>query len=308
MNTFNRLIPIVVALLWCVYGVEIYQFSVITDSISSNWGIHRLVVIPTLLLLVLWVGTGGVNRLATICSWIMPFFLAIYLAMGMWVILHEMGSLPMIFADVFRSAFTGHAAVGGFAGSSVMMAIGQGTARAAYSSDIGIGYDSIIQSESRSHEPQRQGHLAILGVLVDNLICTFSILIVLVSGVWKSIDPMEGSELIKTALSSYFPYMEYFIPFFFFVTGYTTIIAFFTTGIKCARYVAPKWGKRLYIPYGVLSFICFSFLPQSQVLLIMSISGAMLLIINMLGMFRLRHEIVFAEAEVLTLTSLEEVN
>ncbi|MFZ0564604.1 MAG: alanine:cation symporter family protein, partial [Chlamydiales bacterium] len=221
-------------------------------------------------------------------------------------LIHSIGSLPAVLADVFRSAFTGHAAVGGFAGSSFMLAIQYGLSKAAYSSDIGIGYDSVIQSESRTVRPEKQGHLAILGVLIDNLICTFTILVVLISGAWKAIGPLQGSEVIQTALSAYFPYMQFFVPFFLFITGYTTIIAFLIAGIKCARYISPRWGKRIYIFYAILSFICFSFLPQNQVILVMSLSGALLLIINLLGIFRLRHEISFTETEEVPITVHEK--
>ncbi len=294
----NRFLPLAVAFLLCIYGVEIYQFSVITDSISSNWHLNRFAVIAVLLVLVLYASIGGVRRIGMICSWVMPVFMVIYLAMGIWVIGQEASALPYILADVFKSAFTGHAAVGGFAGSSVILAIQHGIGRAAYSADIGVGYDSIIQSESATLHPERQARLAILGVVLDNVICTFSILIVLASGVWKALEPLEGSQLIQAALGSYFPYMEYFIPFFFIVTGFTTIIAYFVVGIKCARYLSPRFGRRLYIFYGTASFVFFSFVPQNQALLVMSVSGAMLLLVNLLGIFRLRKEIGFEEIEI----------
>lgn len=295
----SRVIPLIVAALLCVYGVEIYQFSVITESISTNWQVDKWIVIVGLLAFVLYASLGGVRRIGTICSWVMPFFLFIYACMGLWVIVHEIPQIPSIFANVFVSAFTGHAAVGGFAGSSVALAIQHGVSRASYSADIGIGYDSIIQSESSATNPARQARLAILGVLIDNIICTFSILIVLTSGVWKALNPIEGSQLIQVALSSYFPFMEFFIPFFFIVTGYTTIIAYFVVGIKCASFLAPKWGRFVYLFYGTLSFIFFSFVPQNQALLVMSVSGSMLLMINLLGVFLLRKEISFAD-EVLS--------
>ncbi len=294
----SRLLPIAVAGLLCVYGVEIYQFSVITESVSSNWNINRFVVMAVLLGLVLYAAIGGVRRIGQICTWVMPFFLVVYLGMGFWVIGQELAALPAILVDVFKSAFTGHAAVGGFVGSTVVLAIQLGIARAAYSADIGVGYDSIIQSESATQHPEKQARLAILGVVIDNVICTFSILIVLVSGAWKALEPMEGSELIQVALGTYFPYMEYFIPFFLIVTGYTTIIAFFVVGIKCACYLSPRFGRALYIFYGSTSFVFFSFVPQHQALLVMSVSGAMLLSINLLGIFRLRKEIAFDEVDL----------
>ena len=70
--------------------------------------------------------------------------------------------MPAIFKTVFTSAFTGHAAIGGFAGSTALLAIQHGISRAAYSADIGIGYDSIIQSESNVIHPEKQARLAIL--------------------------------------------------------------------------------------------------------------------------------------------------
>ena len=45
------------------------------------------------------------------------------------------------------------------------VAIQHGVSRAAYSADIGIGYDSIIQSESTAVHPEKQARLAILGGL-----------------------------------------------------------------------------------------------------------------------------------------------
>jgi alanine or glycine:cation symporter, AGCS family len=304
-----RWIPLGVAFLLCIYGVEIYQFSVITESISSNWHIPRAFVVGILLISVFYAAVGGVQRIGKICSWIMPMFLIIYLLIGLWIMAHEAYRIPDLLSDVFRSAFNGHAAVGGFAGASVLLAIQHGISRAAYSSDIGIGYDSIIQSESSSVHPERQSRLAILGVLIDNSICTVSIFIVLISGVWKAQPTFVGSQLVQEGLSCYFPYMQYFIPLFFVVTGYTTIIAYFAVGLKCARYLAPSWGRKLYLVYAFFAFIFFSYVSQSYALLVMSVSGALLLITNLSGIFRLRHEIQFAEvSEIESVRPQETIN
>lgn len=303
----NRFLPFIVAFLICIYGVEIYQFSVMTESVTTNWHLNRFLVIAVLLGLVLYAALGGVQRVGKICALLMPFFLMLYILMGIWVIISEAHLLPSIMSEVFTSAFTGHAAVGGFAGSSVILTIQQGIARASYSSDIGIGYDSIIQSESRTVYPERQARLAILGVLVDNTICSFTIFIVLLSGVWKLQDPQLGSQLIQTALDGYFPYMNIFIPVFFIITGYTTTIAYLVVGLKCAKYLAPKNGKSWYVAYGVTAFIFFSYAPQHQALLVMSVAGVMLLIINLSGIFKLRKEISFNGSNSLKGTMANEI-
>ena len=125
-----------------------------------------------------------------------------------------------------------------------------------------------------------------------------SILMVLVTGVWKAAEPIQGSHLVQVALSHYFPMMDLFMPLFLIFCGYTTIIAFFVVGLKCARYLMPRRGTAIFTCYAMSTFVLFTFVNQTRTLLVMSIAGAMLLIINIIGIYRLRHEIVFSsEAE-----------
>lgn len=290
----NQWVPFLVGLLLCLYGVEIYQFSVITDSIVANWDVPRIGVIAALLALVLFAGIGGVARIGKISSRLIPFFIASYLLMGSWVILHHLTEIPAMLGQVFLSAFTGQAAVGGFAGSTILLAIQHGIARAAYSADIGIGNDSVIQSESMVINPAIQGRLAICGVFMDNIVCTMSILIVLTTGVWSSSDSMMASSMIQEALGQHFPGMEIFIPLFLLILGYTTIIAYFCVGLKCAHILFPNKGRVGYCLYAALILPIFSYLEQSQALLMMSLSGSLLLIINLFGIFRLRKQVEFS--------------
>lgn len=289
-----RWVTTFVAVLLCIYGVEIYQFKVITESVTSNWDVEPWMVIGALLVSILYASIGGVSRIGKFCSMIMPIFLVAYLGMGLWVLYIEHGQIVEVLSLVMQSAFSGTAPIGGFAGSSMLLAIQHGISRAAYSADIGIGYDSIIQSESKSVHPERQARLAVLGVCVDNIICTMSILLVLVTGVWKSLVPIQGSHLVQTALSGHFSFMPLFMPLFFLILGFTTVIAYFTVGIKCARFLHPRYGTAIYLVYAVSAWLLFSFFDQSVALLVMSLSGALLLITNLLGIFRLRKQIEFS--------------
>lgn len=291
----NTWIPGTVSLLLCIYGVEVYQFTILTDCISTNWNIDKIVVTCVLLVFVLFAGLGGIKRIAKICSLVIPFFVLSYISMSFWVIFQEIHLIPSILSSVFKSAFHGHAAIGGFAGSGILLAIQHGTARAAYSADLGIGYDSIIQSESSTVHPEKQASLAILGVFIDNFICTMSILLVLITGIWKANPPIAISELVQTSLAQYFPYMTVFMPIFLLITGYTTVIAYLCVGLKCARFLAPKYGEKIYILYACFGFLFFSFFNPSSALLVMSISGALLLILNLFGIVRLRNQIHFPQ-------------
>ena len=287
--------PISIATLLCIYGVEIYQFSVIADCISTNWSFDKLLVVGALLILVLLAGLGGVRRIGTIGSFFMPFFVLTYIAMGIWVISCEITQIPGMLLLVFKSAFGMKQIAGGVIGGGFWLALQHGTSRACYSSDIGVGYDSIIQSESSLSVPQRQAGLAILGVFIDNSICTVSLLVSLLSGLWLN-PAIDASQLVQESLALYFPGMGVFMPIFLTIAGYTTIIAYFCVGLKCARFLWPRFGEKVYTFYALAAFIFFSFCEPSRALLVMSVAQAFLLILNLLGIFKLREEISLAEA------------
>jgi alanine or glycine:cation symporter, AGCS family len=287
-------VSVLVCLLLCIYGAEIYQFNVVVDTLSHSWGLPKLAVTLGLLGMVIYAALGGVFRVGKVCSWMMPLFLFIYLGMAFWVIGDHIYDLPAVLLTVLKSAFTGHAAVGGFAGSTMMLAVQNGMAGASYAADIGIGYDSTIQSESHTVYPERQARMAFLGVCLDNIICTLSILLVLVTDTWQAPIGNEGVPPVQVALSAYFPLLEHIMPLFIFLLGYTTLIAYLIVGIKCARHLHPIHGAKLYIAYSIFVLVFFSFFDQTLPLLVMRIAGALLLIINLTGIYRLRKEVVFA--------------
>lgn len=289
----NRYIPYIVCLLLCIYGAEVYQFTVMTDTVTQNLGLNRYLVLIVFLSIIIYSSTGGVRRLANIASRIMPFFLVLYISLCMWIIYLNFPEFLKMIPVIFESAFNGHAAVGGFAGSSMLIAAQYGTARAVYSGDIGIGYDSIIQSETKAKTPEKQAKIAIFALLSDAIIGTFSCIIVLVSGVWKSTEPLKTSEYVSKVLEMYFPYTQ--LPMTILITSaaLTTITAYLVVGMKCAKFINAKWGEKIYLIYAVFAFAFFSFFEQNKVMLIMSISAGLLTLFNLIGIIKLRNKIKF---------------
>lgn len=285
-------IPQLVCLLLCIYGVEVYQFSVISTSITHNWGFNSYVVIAVLLVLVIFAGSGGVRRVGNISSKSLPIFVFIYVGMGAWVLLNNLTILPGVFKDIFISAFTGHAALGGFAGAGLMATISHGIRRGCYTGDIGVGYASVIHSESSVQIPEKQAALAIFDIFLDTfIVCTTSLFLILTTGIWH--EPLEAGMLVQTALGQYFPYMHFFMPLFLFMLGYNTINAYFCVGLKCAEHLSPLWGRTIYYIYAVVALLVFSFMGTGQAQTVMAIAGVSLLMVNGLGIFLLRREISF---------------
>jgi len=293
-----------VCVLLCLYGVEIFQFSVVTKSVAVNLDLNLYVVVAVMLGLVLFASSGGVKRVGTISSALIPIFVSCYVGMGAWVLFHNLEAIPEVFSSVLSTAFSGHAALGAFTGSTIMATVSQGVRRGCYTGDIGIGYASVIHSETNVTIPEKQALLVIFEIFMDTfLICTSSVAVVLVTGVWQ--EPLEGTMLVQTALGRYFPHMNYFMPFFLFLVGYATINAYFCVGIKCAEYLMPKIGKRVYQAYAIIVLTVFSFLDTTLAQSTMAIAGGLLLVINSVGIFMLRKKISYNLPEEPILTTEE---
>jgi AGCS family alanine or glycine:cation symporter len=97
----------------------------------------------------------------------------LYLGGGFIVIALHAGHLPRVLALVFEGAFSGSAAVGGFAGSTIMMAMRYGIARGLFSNEAGLGSAPMVHAAADTDHPVRQGMYGIFEVFVDTiLICT----------------------------------------------------------------------------------------------------------------------------------------
>lgn len=289
----GRILAPLFAVLMGLYGIEIYQFRVMTESISCGWGIDRNIVIAILLLLIILSGQRGVRFVGKVGSYIIPGFLIVYSLMGGWVLAMNASRIPETLKLIVTHAFSPHAALGAFAGSTVLLSISYGVRRACYTGDIGVGYASTIHAESKEAVPARQASLGIVDILLDNFgVCTTSVMLILITGVWS--QPISENFMVATALSEYFPYVKEIWPFFIFLLGYSTLTAFFTAGRRAAMFLSPRWGTKIYTAFSLMSFITFSYIgTMSHCMSVMSITGMMLLMINLYGLYCLRDEIVF---------------
>jgi alanine or glycine:cation symporter, AGCS family len=288
----GKTFAVLAAVLLCIYGVEVAQFRIVTTAITSNIDVNEYVVISIFLLMILFAGSGGIRRVGNISSAVIPLFVLIYVGMGTWVLLCNLSTIPTVLTEVLSDAFTGQAVGGGLAGSALMRTMSHGIRRGCYTGDLGIGYASIIHSESSATIPEKQATLAIFDIFLDTfIICTTSVMLILVTGVWN--QSLPSALLVQTALEQYFPYMHFFMPFFLFLLGYSTINAYFCVGLKCADFIWPSHGKKLYYAYAITALIFFSFFDSTKAQTLMGIAGGLLLVINCLGIYRLRHELSF---------------
>ena len=147
--------------------------------------------------------SGGTKKIGSLFSKLVPFMSVLYILMGIMMILVNITRVPGAIAAIFTNAFTGTAAMGGFAGCAVSQMVRVGMARAVYSNEAGWGTSPLVHSSARTAHPVEQGLWGTFEVFFDTfVICSITALSVILSGCWT--DGTNGGTLALSSFASGF--------------------------------------------------------------------------------------------------------
>jgi AGCS family alanine or glycine:cation symporter len=127
---------------------------------------------------------GGIKRIASVASKIIPIMGLIYFGGALIILIENYQNVIPSFQAIFAQVFTGSAAVGGFLGASFAMSLKYGVARGLYSNEAGQGSSPIAHASSKNKSID-QGVVSILEPFIDTIVvCSVTALVILSSGVW----------------------------------------------------------------------------------------------------------------------------
>lgn len=182
---------------------------------------------------------GGLRRIAGIAEFLVPFMSILYIGGCLAALAVNFTGIPGAFTMIFKSAFTGSAALGGFAGASVRHACRIGMARGVFTHEAGMGSAPIAHASASSDHPARQGLWGTFEVFFDSIVlCSITALVILTSGLWQ--DPLLTSDprmLSAAALGSAFPGGQYIVTLGICLFAFATIIAWYYYGETCMAYL-----------------------------------------------------------------------
>lgn len=181
------------------YFFTIQNYTV-AEAVAGVFDVNLLVVSFVFLVLLYASIWGGIRGLGKIAIAVVPFMCLFYIGGALIVILKDTAAIPHTFGLIFESAFTGTAAVGGFAGAAFAKMISVGMARAVYSNEAGWGSSPMIHASARVNHPVKQGIMGIFEVFMDTLvICSVTAIMIINSGEWSS--GLDGATLTLSAFS-----------------------------------------------------------------------------------------------------------
>ncbi|KZX68184.1 MULTISPECIES: alanine/glycine:cation symporter family protein [unclassified Alcanivorax] len=225
------------------------QANSVAHGLQDSFGLPAWITGVTLAVLVGLVVLGGVKRIASVATFIVPFMALTYLLAGLVVLVDHAEALPAALALCFESAFTGTAAAGGFAGALVKEAIRFGIARGIFSNEAGLGSAPIAHASANTDHPARQGSIAMLGTFIDTIIvCSITGLAIVSSGAWTSGE--EGAPLSALAFSSTFgDFGNVIVAGGLAIFAFTTLLGWSLYSERCTQFL---FGDRAILPFRVI--------------------------------------------------------
>ena len=176
------------------------------------------------LALALWaVIIGGIHRIGRVAEKLVPSMALVYVLSCLAILVVNITEVPGAFALIIRSAFSGTAAAGGFAGANVARAMAYGFRRGTISSEAGVGTAAIAHGAARTTDPHQQGIIGMMGVFIDTMVVSSMTALVLVStGVWSS--GLISTEMTSAAFKSVLPFGGAIIVLVSVLFGFTTMV------------------------------------------------------------------------------------
>ena len=290
------------AKLFALFGVMVAFFGIgtfpqvnaITHAMQDTFNVPVLVTAIIVTLLVGLIILGGVKRIATASSVIVPFMAILYVTTSLVIILLNIEKVPDAISLIICSAFDPQAALGGAVGFTVMKAIQSGVARGIFSNESGLGSAPIAAAAAQTREPVRQGLISMTGTFLDTIIvCTMTGIVLVLTGAWNNPE-LAGATVTNYAfaqgLGTSIGATIVTVGLLFF--AFTTILGWCYYGERCFVYLVGIRGVKLYrLAYIVLVGLG-SFLHLNLIWIIADIVNGLMAFPNLIALIGLRKVVI----------------
>ena len=267
------------------------QSNSISSAVTVAFNIPPLAVGIGLAVLAGLIIVGGVDRIAKITQFVVPFMAIIYIICAIVILFKFSSHIVPMFDHIFTAAFNPQAVLGGAAGIGMREAVRFGVARGLFSNEAGMGSTPHAHATADVQHPVQQGMAAFVGVFIDTLlVCTATALIILLTDADKL--GLQGAAVTQQAFVIAFgsggaQLLAVCLTFF----AFTTIIGWYYFGESNIRFLFH--GRHLAI-YRTLVLLAIVLGTLGKVDVVWSLSdmfNGFMVIPNLIALFLLRKEI-----------------
>lgn len=235
------------------FGIgNMVQTNSVAEAMNATFSVPHWITGVILAVFTAMVILGGIKSIGKVTGYMVPVMAIFYVLGGLIIILMNLSALPAALSLIVKSAFSGQAAAGGFAGATVLMAMRYGVARGVFSNEAGLGSAPIAAAAAKTDHPGRQALVSMTGTFLDTIVvCSITGLVLAITDVWSS--GQTGTALTTLAFETGLPGIgRYIVSIGIVLFAYSTVLGWAYYGEKCAEYL---FGSKVLIPYRLLWII-----------------------------------------------------
>ena len=268
------------------------QVNAIVDSMAITFAFPRVATDVILTVFIAAVTIGGLQSISKVASKLIPFMALFYIAISLGLIVLFIDRLPSAIALILDGAFTGTAAAGGFAGSTIMIAMQNGIARGVFSNESGLGSAPIAAAAAKTKWPAEQGLISMTGTFIDTIIiCTMTGLALVLTGVWQG-DAAGAAMTTAAFASTYGSVGSQLLTISLILFAFTTILGWNYYGERAVIYLT---GTKGVLPYRLIFIVLIAsgaFLKLEAIWVLADIVNGLMAIPNLIALIALSGVIV----------------
>jgi alanine or glycine:cation symporter, AGCS family len=194
----------VALLLLVLCDAAFVQVNTAATALDDAFGVPLVVTGIAIAVVSLFVVLGGTQRIGKFCSVMVPPMCVIYIVACLIIICMNADHLGHALGMVFTYAFKPMSAVGGFAGSTVLLTMTKGGFRGIFSNEAGEGTAATVHATAKTDHPVHQGFYGVVEVFIDTIIiCSLTGLSILCVGdgtLWAQVGS-NGEQLTGVYLT-----------------------------------------------------------------------------------------------------------
>ena len=266
------------------------QSNSIASAVTVAFDVPALAVGIGLAALAGLIIVGGVNRIANVAQFVVPFMAVIYIICAVVILFQFSDHISPMINHIFVAAFNPEAVLGGAAGIGMREAVRFGVARGLFSNEAGMGSTPHAHATADVNHPVQQGMAAFVGVFIDTiLVCTATALIILLTDADKL--GLQGAATQQAFVIAFGGFGSQLLAICLTFFAFTTIIGWYYFGESNIRFLFR--GRHLGI-YRTLVLAAIVLGTLGKVDLVWSLSdmfNGFMVIPNLIALFLLRKEI-----------------
>lgn len=241
---------------------------------------------------------GGIQRLASFATYIVPLKAFLYLGAALTVLAFNYDKVLPALELMFKHAFGFSSVMGGMLGAGVLKALTTGFDRGLFATDAGTGVVPILQAGAKSENPIMDGIATLIAPLMVMIVCTTTGLVLLVTGAWQMPD-LQSTNMVTHAFTIGLGSSigEYVVVAALILFAYTTILAWSYCGEKALGYLIGAERGRYFRIFYVLLVPIGSLLQVNMVWTLADISITCMLAANLIGILGLSKQVIESTRE-----------